>query len=54
MYVCLYVFTLCRSLPNVHVHAMLPCDFFRVVLDFHRMLNEVDADIDDVVQQTMC
>lgn len=39
----------------MHVLAMLPCDFFQVamVLDFHQMPNEVDADIDDVVQRTM-
>lgn len=34
---------------------MLPCDFFPVVmvLDFHQMLNEADADIDDVAQKMM-
>lgn len=50
------IFTLCQNLLNVRVLAMLPCDFFQVamVLDFHQTLNEVDADIDDVAQQTMC
>lgn len=40
----------------MHALAMLPCDSFQVamVLDFHQMPNEVDAGIDDVVQQTVC